>query len=520
MQMVSVAAPTADVRRASPLRVPVSVERALTAHGEAMPAALRADMEQRFGYDFSSVRVHTDGAAAQSALDVHARAYTAGNDIVFGAGQFSPRTAPGRRLLAHELAHVVQQSNGASGAVVRRDPLDDERVRKAMREQMLPPPGLAEKWGMGRPVAAAPGTHATPPGLEPKWQPRTLEEVIAASNVDPHRRKKHAEEAPIGDEDVMRMTGVQRLSAAVAIAKADDALSADLKAEIEALFTRQALFGMVVFAGLYLASQVTPAGWVADAIVLTSLTLAAFFIGSALYQILKDAGIFLSALNATTWQQLSRSGHALTRAVAKISVGLLVALITRTVKGAAKAYSEPPPPPGLADAVAVEGFVVRVPAGAAAVPQAPAVNMAGNAGVTGGVVSGLGKTPDPDPAAMDAPQGDVPKRDSGPYADIRDNTTIAPKRPFQPTQRGKIIAANRARNGGKLKSDDPMDPYQDLTDPEKSVSQGMGGSPQNPAMAAIDHIESQANGGTNAYGNARVISQFWNNVLRAKKPPK
>jgi hypothetical protein len=66
-------------------------------------------MEPRLGFDFSQVRVHTDSIAAESARAVHALAYTVGQDIVFGAGRYAPATVEGQRLLAHELAHVVQQ---------------------------------------------------------------------------------------------------------------------------------------------------------------------------------------------------------------------------------------------------------------------------------------------------------------------------------------------------------------------------------------------------------------------------
>ena len=65
-------------------------------------------MEQRFGHDFSRVRVHSGGAAEQSARDVNANAFTVGHDVVFGAGMFAPGTDSGRRLLAHELTHVMQ----------------------------------------------------------------------------------------------------------------------------------------------------------------------------------------------------------------------------------------------------------------------------------------------------------------------------------------------------------------------------------------------------------------------------
>lgn len=73
---------------------------------------MRAFMESRFDHDFSRVRVHVDGAAAQSAREHHAKAFTRGDDIVFGANQFAPSTHSGRRLIAHELAHVVQQRRG------------------------------------------------------------------------------------------------------------------------------------------------------------------------------------------------------------------------------------------------------------------------------------------------------------------------------------------------------------------------------------------------------------------------
>jgi len=90
---------------------PASVDRALAGPGSPLELPLRRDMEQRFGYDFSRVRVHFDAAAEQSALDVNAHAYTVGHDIVFGPGQFAPGMHDGRRLLAHELTHVVQQSS-------------------------------------------------------------------------------------------------------------------------------------------------------------------------------------------------------------------------------------------------------------------------------------------------------------------------------------------------------------------------------------------------------------------------
>jgi Domain of unknown function (DUF4157) len=89
---------------------PASVDRVLAGSGRPLEPALREDMELRFGHDFSHVRVHSGDAAETSAKDVNAHAYTVGRNIVFGERQFQPHTPSGRRLLAHELTHVVQQN--------------------------------------------------------------------------------------------------------------------------------------------------------------------------------------------------------------------------------------------------------------------------------------------------------------------------------------------------------------------------------------------------------------------------
>jgi hypothetical protein len=78
-------------------------------------------MEPRFGHDFSRVKLHTDAKAAESAQAVNALAYTVGRDVVLGARQYAPGTNEGRRLLAHELTHVVQQ--GANDNTALREPI-------------------------------------------------------------------------------------------------------------------------------------------------------------------------------------------------------------------------------------------------------------------------------------------------------------------------------------------------------------------------------------------------------------
>lgn len=80
--------------------------------GQPLDPRLRSVMEPELGYDFSRVRVHSDRPAAQSADAIGANAYTAGDHIVFGTGRFDPSSTGGRRLVAHELAHVIQQADG------------------------------------------------------------------------------------------------------------------------------------------------------------------------------------------------------------------------------------------------------------------------------------------------------------------------------------------------------------------------------------------------------------------------
>jgi hypothetical protein len=102
--------------------LPEPVRDTLRSPGQPLDAETRAFMEPRFNQDFSTVRVHTDAKAAKSAQNLNAHAYTLGHQIAFDAGAFAPNTHAGRRLIAHELTHVVQQQNIAPGAAaVQRD---------------------------------------------------------------------------------------------------------------------------------------------------------------------------------------------------------------------------------------------------------------------------------------------------------------------------------------------------------------------------------------------------------------
>lgn len=116
-----------------PAVAPPIVHDVLASSGAPLDSATRAFMEPRFGHSFADVRVHTDSRAAQSAAAVGALAYTVGRDVAFASGRYSPGSGDGRRLLAHELAHVVQQDGSTHGTLRPRlevgaadDPLERE----------------------------------------------------------------------------------------------------------------------------------------------------------------------------------------------------------------------------------------------------------------------------------------------------------------------------------------------------------------------------------------------------------
>lgn len=119
------------------------VQGVATSNGQPLDTGTLAFMQSRFGHDFSRVRVHTDGEAAVSAQAVNARAYTQGEHIVFGRGEYEPQTNEGRRVLAHELAHVIQQ--GGRADVLQRypkgpgviPPVMEKRVDKALETMKL-----------------------------------------------------------------------------------------------------------------------------------------------------------------------------------------------------------------------------------------------------------------------------------------------------------------------------------------------------------------------------------------------
>lgn len=100
---------------------PSMVHDSLTSSGAPLDSTTRTYMEQRFGHEFDNVRVHTGNQADAAARQINSLAFTLGNDVVFREGQYAPQSNEGRRLLAHELTHVVQQSAGSATAAIQRE---------------------------------------------------------------------------------------------------------------------------------------------------------------------------------------------------------------------------------------------------------------------------------------------------------------------------------------------------------------------------------------------------------------
>ncbi len=145
------AAPSRAPRRPSEIGTPPPIVGQVLASssGEPLDASTRALMESRLGHDFGRVRVHADARAAASAESVNALAYTVGQQVVFGAGQYRPDTRAGRRLLAHELAHTVQQGDGPVGfhgkLEIGSPESDDEREADLAAEAIESPAGVGPK---------------------------------------------------------------------------------------------------------------------------------------------------------------------------------------------------------------------------------------------------------------------------------------------------------------------------------------------------------------------------------------
>lgn len=116
--------------------------RLVSGSGQTLPPPVQAFFEPRLQADLSGVRFHTGREAADAARALQAKAFTAGQEVFFGNGEYAPETATGRRLLAHELAHVVQNQASSAGTDIARTPLDAGAIKADIEQGATAPPEL------------------------------------------------------------------------------------------------------------------------------------------------------------------------------------------------------------------------------------------------------------------------------------------------------------------------------------------------------------------------------------------
>jgi hypothetical protein len=174
----------------TPPSVPPIVYEVLRSPGQPLDPATRAFMEPRFGHDFGQVRVHTDERAAQSFKGCGALAYTVGEEIVFAPRRYAPDTAEGKRLLAHELAHVVSQGSEMDGS----SEMALERSADAQASQVL----------SGLPESRVFQIQATP------GNPRLQRKADAGASPTVYMCAEDLETSPIGRHAFFRTGSEQR----------------------------------------------------------------------------------------------------------------------------------------------------------------------------------------------------------------------------------------------------------------------------------------------------------------------
>jgi uncharacterized protein DUF4157 len=166
----------------------------LFANGAPLPPTLRRDMEQRFGCDFSAVRIHQGSRAEDATRKLSAKAVTIGQHIAFDTGRFAPDTSDGKRLIAHELTHVVQQSRGGSArpSLDGTGPLESEAARSGQAA------------GGEGPIAVS-GNGAVGPAADPDEEARkALQEEI--DKIDQERANADKDDEPAADTAMPRPT--------------------------------------------------------------------------------------------------------------------------------------------------------------------------------------------------------------------------------------------------------------------------------------------------------------------------
>jgi Domain of unknown function (DUF4157) len=389
---------------------PASVEQVVASSGAPLAPVLQHDMEQRFNYDFASVRIHAGEAADCSARDIGANAYTVGNHIAFAARQYSPNTKAGGRLLAHELTHVIQQSNRVQPKLIQRDDkverhanlrlqhtkrLGQTRVDAAIEltrraiiyatdtppnsehaldilhkvEMFLSPfvtdTNLLKHYGgftgIGAQEIARGGVSAV----------KSLQGMIRTGmNASEHGRNGglwdyHFSQLAIAREYLLVLSGEQERTIAhwgvdekitAAIQKAIPKLPGEVGNRLKELLTPQSLALIAAFAAAYVFSQTTPIGWVADIVVGALIVATVVMVGQEAIDVVKLLISFVDrAVNAKSEEDLDAAGQDLATAISKVGVDIVVAILLHKAGKAANLKPPGPRSPGLIEAVKTTG---------------------------------------------------------------------------------------------------------------------------------------------------------------------
>lgn len=157
----------------------------LSGAGQPLDGHTRGFMESRFGHDFSQVRIHADGKSADTAKALNARAYATGNDIVFGRDQYAPEKAEGKRLLAHELTHVVQQRVRHTRFPMGSRPSFAKPPAMIVARDSAPTPPLAPRTGL--PPTAPPFNVFEVAKLTPEGAMAAFDEYLKLIPADQKR---------------------------------------------------------------------------------------------------------------------------------------------------------------------------------------------------------------------------------------------------------------------------------------------------------------------------------------------
>jgi len=202
-----IANPTSDIRNESV--VPPIVHEVLRSPGQPLDPTTRAMLEPRFGHDFSRVRIHADERSASSANAVNAVAYTVGTDIVFANGAYDAQSTAGRKILAHELMHVVQQSRGDTSGTRGTTEINSRLENEA--EQMA---GRGDRTLEGQPLRSPVAVSGARP-LQRLVRTTSVNCPPAAAGIaNPHTGSADRRASTLLDTAITRIANAQAVRAA------------------------------------------------------------------------------------------------------------------------------------------------------------------------------------------------------------------------------------------------------------------------------------------------------------------